>query len=227
MNDDGMLEEAHRRLLEEIAAEARDTACWTGRPLFSPRVMAAMAEVPRHEFVPDWERPFAYANRPLGIGHGQTISQPYIVAVMTELLDLGESDRVLEIGTGCGYQAAVLGTLAKSVYSVEVVPELATEAAKRLKRLGYDNVVVRIGDGYEGWPEEAPFDAVIVTAAPVEIPEALIDQLKSGGRLVIPVGMTGETQMLYRCLREAGGTLSREAKLPVAFVPMVPRARVR
>jgi protein-L-isoaspartate(D-aspartate) O-methyltransferase len=183
--------------------------------------MAAMARVPRHEFVPEWEIPFAYANRPLGIGHGQTISQPYIVAVMTDLLDLKEDDRVLEVGTGCGYQAAVLAETAGQVYTLESVPELAEQARFRLQRLGYRNVTVRVGDGYRGWPEEAPFDAIMVTAAPPDIPPALGEQLGTGGRMVIPVGRSNETQMLYRCVKQADGTLSKEAKLPVAFVPMV------
>ncbi len=189
--------------------------------MYSNRVMRAMARVPRHEFVPEREMPYAYANRPLGIGHGQTISQPYIVAVMTDLLDLRGNDRVLEVGTGCGYQAAVLAETAGHVYTIEFVPELAELARVRLQRLGYRNVTVRGGDGYGGWPEEAPFDAIIVTAAPPEIPPVLVEQLVTGGRMVIPVGLRNETQMLYRCVKEADGTLSKETKLPVAFVPMV------
>jgi len=220
MADDGFTK-AHARLLEEIEAEARETRSWTGRDRFSERVMAAMARVPRHEFVPEWERGAAYANRPLGIGHGQTISQPYIVAVMTDLLDLEPYDRVLEIGTGCGYQAAVLSEVAGRVYSVEVVAELAEDSRRRLQALGYANVEVMTGDGYQGWPEKAPFDAIIATAAPTAIPEALVDQLKPGGRMVIPVGRRNETQMLIRCSKAVDGTLVRENKLPVAFVPMV------
>lgn len=214
--------EARRRLVEIIEAEARQTASWTGRPRFSERVMAALAAVPRHEFVPDREQASAYDNRPLAIGHGQTISQPYIVAVMTDLLDLGPDDRVLEVGTGCGYQAAVLAAVAGQVYSLEVVPALAEAARRRLERLGYGNIHVRVGDGYAGWLEQAPFDAIIVTAAPREVPDALAQQLAPGGRLVIPVGAAGDTQMLYRCVREADGSLTKEQKLPVAFVPMVP-----
>lgn len=213
---------ARRRLVEIIEAEARQTASWTGRPRFSERVMAALAAVPRHEFVADREQASAYDNRPLTIGHGQTISQPYIVAVMTDLLDLGPDDRVLEIGTGCGYQAAVLAAVAGQVYSLEVIPALAEAAHQRLERLGYSNVHVRVGDGYAGWLEQAPFDAIIVTAAPPAIPDALAAQLAPGGRLVLPVGAAGDTQMLYRCVREAGGSLTQEQKLPVAFVPMVP-----
>lgn len=213
---------AQQRLLEEIAREAGETACWTGRAAFSDKVMRAMARVPRHEFVPLPERPFAYDNRPLAIGHGQTISQPYIVAVMTDLLDLAPTDKVLEIGTGCGYQAAVLAELAARVVSLEVVPDLAEQARRRLTRLGYGNIDVHCGDGFRGCPNEAPFDAIIVTAAPAELPPALAEQLEIGGRLVIPIGPRGDTQMLYRCVKQADGTLLEEPKLPVAFVPMVP-----
>jgi protein-L-isoaspartate(D-aspartate) O-methyltransferase len=220
--DEQQLTLARERLLEEIAAEARHTADLTGRAVLSPLVMATMARVPRHEFVPAPDQALAYINRPLSIGHGQTISQPYIVAIMTDLLDLNENDRVLEVGCGSGYQAAVLAEIAEDVYSVEVVPELAEEARLRLARLNYTNVHIRVGDGYAGWPDQAPFDAIIVTSAPPFIPDALVDQLKTGGRLVIPVGKPGETQTLYRCERMADGSLVSSSKLPVAFVPMVP-----
>ena len=220
--DEQELSVARERLLEEIAAEARHTADWTGRAVLSQRVMAAMARVPRHEFVPPPDHDLAYVNRPLSIGHGQTISQPYIVAIMTDLLDLNENDRVLEIGCGSGYQAAVLAELVKDVYSVEVVSKLAEEARLRLARLNYANVHIRVGDGYAGWPDQAPFDAIIVTSAPRSIPDALVEQLKAGGRLVIPVGRAGETQTLYRCECTADGHLASSSKLPVAFVPMVP-----
>lgn len=213
--------EARRRLAEEIEAEARETQGWTGRAAYSPRVMAAMNSVPRHKFVAPSDQALAYVNRPLAIGHGQTISQPYIVAVMTDLLDLRPDDRVLEVGTGCGYQAAVLAEVAGRIYTIEIIRELGEEAAARLKDLGYDNIETRIGNGYEGWPEEAPFDAVMVTSAPPQIPMALVDQLKIGGRMVVPVGFPGETQMLYRCVKREDGTLDKERKLPVAFVPMV------
>jgi protein-L-isoaspartate(D-aspartate) O-methyltransferase len=213
---------AQRRLLEEIAKEAGETECWTGRAAFSGNVMRAIARVPRHEFVPLLERPFAYDNRPLAIGHGQTISQPYIVAIMSDLLDLTPADTVLEIGTGCGYQAAVLAELAGRVVTLELVPDLAEQARRRLARLGYGNVDVHHGDGFRGCPEEAPFDAIIVTAAPAVLPPALPEQLKVGGRLVIPIGPRGDAQMLYRCVKQADGTLLKEPKLPVAFVPMVP-----
>ncbi|MGF1640902.1 MAG: protein-L-isoaspartate(D-aspartate) O-methyltransferase [Rhodospirillales bacterium] len=221
MDDEAWFAEERRQLLREIEAEALATRSWTGRARYADRVMAAIARVPRHEFVPEAQRRSAYANRPLAIGYGQTISQPYIVAVMTDLLDLEPTDRVLEIGTGCGYQAAVLAQVAGRVYTIEFVPELAEQARARLRRLGCRNVEVRVGDGHRGWPEEAPFDAIMVTAAPPAFPTALGTQLKLGGRMVIPVGLRDETQMLYRCVREADGGLSKEAKLPVAFVPMV------
>lgn len=224
--DQAQLERAHRRLLSEIEAEARATAGWTGRAQFSEPVMAAIAKVPRHAFVSPGQLAFAYDNRPLPIGHGQTISQPYIVAVMTDLLDLTPSDRVLEVGAGCGYQAAVLAEVAAEVFTVELIRELGEETQMRLARLGYDRVALRIGDGYEGWPEQGPFDGIIVTSAPPHIPAALAEQLKPGGRLVIPVGERGETQMLYRCVKRTDGSLSEERKLPVAFVPMVPGAQV-
>jgi protein-L-isoaspartate(D-aspartate) O-methyltransferase len=223
MSENYVLDRARQRLLDEIVNEAAETASLTGRAAFSDRVMQAIARVPRHEFVPLSERPFAYDNRPLAIGHGQTISQPYIVAVMTDLLDLEPSDKILEIGTGCGYQAAVLAELAARVVSLEVVPELAAQARSRLSRLGYENVEVRVGDGFRGCPDQAPFDGIIVTAAPNDLPPALPDQLTVGGRLVIPIGPRGDTQMLYRCFKEADGSLSKERKLPVAFVPMLPR----
>jgi protein-L-isoaspartate(D-aspartate) O-methyltransferase len=222
--DERQLAEAHRRLLDEIDAEVSDTAAWTGCSRLSERVRAAMARVPRHLFVADRDLAAAYENRPLAIGHGQTISQPYIVAIMTELLDLGPTDRVLEVGTGCGYQSAVLAEVAGEVFSIEVVPDLADAAAERLHRLGYDAVHVRAGDGFLGWPEAAPFDAIMVTAAPLAIPPVLVEELTAGGRLVVPVGEPGETQMLYRCVRDRDGVLHQDGKLPVAFVPMIKKA---
>lgn len=214
--------EARRRLIAEIEAEAADTEPWTGRRRFAPAVMKALARVPRHAFVAATDQDAAYVNRPLPIGHGQTISQPYIVAVMTDLLDIAPGDRVLEIGTGCGYQAAVLAELADRVFSVEVVPSLAAAARDRLAALGYRNVAIRVGDGYDGWPEEAPFDGILVTSAPPRLPPRLVEQLKPGGRMVVPVGLPGETQMLFRCVKTPDGEIAQEAKLPVAFVPMVP-----
>lgn len=219
----GAEEEAFQRrrraLLDEIQAEMADTARWTGRSALQPRVAEAVARVPRHAFVPEPEREAAYANRPLPIGWGQTISQPFIVAVMTDLLDPEPDDVVLELGTGSGYQAAVLSLLVKQVYSIEVVPELARGAARVLDRLGYRNVEVRAGDGAEGWPERAPFDKIIVTAVADEIPAALVDQLKPGGRLLMPVGDPGR-QQLTLIDKRADGTTERREVLPVAFVPL-------
>ena len=225
--DQHELAEAHRRLLAEIEIEARDTHSWTGRERFSERVMAAMASVPRHEFVLPEDVPFAYINRPRGIGHGQTISQPYMVAAMTDLLDLSENDRVLEIGTGCGYQAAVLAKVARRVFSVEVIEELASAAKRRLARLGFDNVEVHHGDGYEGLPDRAPFDAIMVTAAPEAIPDALVEQLKPGGRMVIPIGRVHETQTLFLGTTKPDGKFTADRVLPVAFVPMVRKGELR
>jgi protein-L-isoaspartate(D-aspartate) O-methyltransferase len=182
-------------------------------------VLQAMAEVPRHEFVPASLRSYAYADGPLPIGHGQTISQPFIVAYMTQALELSKEDTVLEIGTGSGYQAAILGKLTKEVYTIEIVPPLAESARAVLSKLGFENVHVRQGDGYLGWPEKAPFDAIIVTCAPDHVPEPLISQLKEGGRLVIPVGATGGIQQLV-LLRKRNGQISTEKMLDVRFVPM-------
>ena len=207
-------------LLREIAAMARDTGVETGRPVFSARVMAAMAKVPRHRFVPAAYGPFAYANRPLSIGHGQTISQPYIVALMTELLDAKPGDSVLEIGTGSGYQAAVLAELVDRVYTIEILEPIGIHAAALLQQLGYKNIDTRIGDGYIGWPERAPFDAIIVTAAAPQVPPALVAQLKPGGRMVIPVGAEREVQFLHVMVKRADGSISTQRSLPVRFVPL-------
>ncbi len=213
-------EPQRRRMVEEIAALARETRSETGRTALSERVMAAMVKVPRHEFVLDSERRNAYANRPLPIGMGQTISQPYIVALMTDLMEVKPGDRVLEIGTGSGYQAAVLSELAGSVYTVEIVEPLAREAQERLKRLGYRNVMARTGDGYQGWPEHAPFDSIMVTAAPREVPQPLIDQLKPGGRLVVPVGSPASGQSLLLIEKQPDGKITRRNVLAVRFVPL-------
>ena len=212
---------ARSRLLEEIEADTRDTSHMTGREKLSDRVMAAMARVPRHEFVLPEDLPLAYINRPRGIGHGQTISQPFVVALMTELLDITPQDRVLEIGTGSGYQAAVLAELAARVYSLEVIAELADTARERLRRLGYTQVEVRHVDGYGGWPEEAPFDAIMVTAAPPRLPEQLVAQLADGGRMVVPVGQRFTGQELRVYTKRPEGTVRSRSVLPVAFVPMV------
>ena len=219
--DKKKLSEACDRLMAEIEANAKETQSWTGRAKFSDRVMAAMKAVPRHEFIRPSDVVAAYVNRPLPIGHGQTISQPYIVALMTDLLDLGDDDRVLEVGTGCGYQAAVLAEMGARVFSVETVEKLAQASRERLAALGCGDVEVRTGDGFRGWPEEAPFDAIIVTAAPERIPEALVEQLRRGGRMVVPIGRVHQTQTLVRLEKDQNGKVTEQAMLPVAFVPMV------
>jgi protein-L-isoaspartate(D-aspartate) O-methyltransferase len=207
-------------LIKEVDAMACDTGAETGRAVFNARVMAAMAKVARHSFVPPTYGALAYANQPLPIGHGQTISQPYIVALMTDLLDTKAGDAVLEIGTGSGYQAAVLAELALQVYSIEIIEPVANHAAALLRQLGYRNIETRIGDGYNGWPERAPFDAIIVTAAAPMIPPALVAQLKPGGRMVIPVGAESEVQFLHVMVKRADGTISTQRSLPVRFVPL-------
>ena len=184
------------------------------------RVLDAMATVPRHRFVPEGQVEQAYENRPLPIGRGQTISQPYIVAFMTDLLKVRKGDRVLEVGTGSGYQAAVLARIAGKVYTIEIVKSLAEEAGERLARLGYANVEVRAGDGYAGWPEAAPFDAIMVTAGAPHVPPALVQQLKPGGRLVIPVGPASAVQSLTLVEKRADGSVTQRDVLPVRFVPL-------
>lgn len=214
-----VMAERQARLLDEIALDFRATADVSGRRTMSPRVETALREVPRHEFVPADSEEQAYLNRPLIIGHGQTISQPFIVALMTELLDLEPGDRVLEIGTGSGYQAAVLARLADQVYTIEIVEPLGVAARERLARLGYGNVSVRIGDGNRGWPEAAPFDAIIVTAGG-RVPPALLEQLGEGGRLVIPVDVAPGDQELRVYHKDASGEVSMTPSLPVRFVPL-------
>ncbi len=213
--------EKRRRLMRELEQDARDTAFWTGRKRFSDGTMAAMAAVPRHEFVRERDEVVAYVNRPQSIGHGQTISQPYIVALMTDMLDLDGTEKVLEIGTGSGYQAAVLSLVSARVHTIEIVEPLGLAAQKKLKQLGYDNVHVRIGDGYKGWPEEAPFDAIMVTAAPEEIPQELVRQLRPGGRMIVPIGRAHDRQTLTLVVKFLDGKVTVESVLPVAFVPMV------
>ena len=190
------------------------------RGVQEPRVLDAMRTVPRHEFVPHEQRHRAYEDRPLPIGHGQTISQPYIVALMTELLDVQAGEVVLEVGTGSGYQAAVLAELTDRVYTVEILPELEQRAADTLERLGYDRVQTNNADGYFGWPEHGPYDGIIVTAAPDHIPAPLVQQLKEGGRMVIPVGPPGSYQTLWRFTKQQGKVVS-ENITDVAFVPLL------
>ena len=192
------------------------------RGIKDDRVLRAMAKVPRHEFVPFGLRPLAYVDGPLPIGEKQTISQPYIIALMTELIDLDGSEKVLEIGTGSGYQAAVLAELAEEVYSIEIIESLAVRADKLLRKLGYDNIKVKYGNGFMGWEEHAPFDAIIVTAAPADVPEPLIEQLVEGGKLVIPVGIG--RQELKLLTKEKGKVLTRSI-IPVRFVPMTGKGR--
>lgn len=194
-----------------------------GRGITNPAVLRAMEEVPREEFVPASCRAEAYDDNPLPIGMGQTISQPYIVALMTELAEVKPGHVVLEVGTGSGYQAAVLARMGARVFTVEILPALADSARERLRRLGFDGVEVRAGDGYAGWPEHAPFDAVLVTAAPECVPPPLLRQLKPGGRLVIPVGPAGGAQELQRLVKDADGRVIEETILPVRFVPLTGR----
>jgi protein-L-isoaspartate(D-aspartate) O-methyltransferase len=193
-----------------------------GRDIRNPRVLEAMGKVPRHEFVPLEKRYAAYHDFPLPIGEGQTISQPYIVAFMTEQLDPQPTHRVLEIGTGSGYQAAILSRVVAEVYSIEIVESLGRRATADLARLGYKNVKVRIGDGYRGWPEAAPFDAIIVTCAPTRVPAPLIEQLRDGGRMIVPVGGPGDQQL--HLLVKQGQEVKQRAVLDVRFVPMTGRA---
>lgn len=213
-------QKAHQRMLREIEADTRRTAVQTGRQTLDERVMSAMARVPRHEFVPRELRRYAYDNRPLPIGYGQTISQPYIVALMTDLLGLREEAKVLEIGTGSGYQAAVLAEMGVRVFTIEIIPELGRQVAERFEKLGYAAITSRVGDGYYGWEEEAPFDAIIVTAASSTIPPPLVSQLEPGGVLVIPVGGPFSVQQLTVVEKDDSGVVRTEQVLPVAFVPL-------
>jgi len=212
--------DARQQLLDSIAKDVESTSLYLDRKALDPRVLAAMAKVPRHEFVPEDQKSHAYENRPLPIGYGQTISQPYIVAIMTDILQTTPDSVVLEIGTGSGYQAAILSALVKQVYSIEIVAPLGEQAKQRLARLGYDNVEVRIGDGYYGWPEHAPFDAIVVTAAGSHVPPPLIAQLKPGGRMVIPIGSRFLTQQLLLVKKLPDGKITTEQIMPVRFVPL-------
>jgi protein-L-isoaspartate(D-aspartate) O-methyltransferase len=213
-------DEARARLMQEIEEDAVATFSWTGRRGFTARTMAAMRRVPRHLFVPRLLRSRAYDNRPLPIGHGQTISQPYIVALMTDILELEDGAQVLEVGTGSGYQAAVLAALGARVHTIEIIEALAAGAKRRLATLGYDKVTVRQGDGYYGWEEAAPFDAIIVTAAASHIPPPLVKQLKPGARMVIPVGARFLTQWLVVVEKDGAGKVTTRQILPVRFVPL-------
>lgn len=207
-------------MIATIVAEARATGRQTGRPRLDARVLDALKTVPRDAFVPDDLADRAHDNRPLPIGAGQTISQPFIVALMTDLLDLATDDRVLEVGTGCGYQAAILAELVARVYSVEYLADLGGQAQATLAHLGYTNVEVRIGNGREGWPEASPFDGIIVTAGSTDVPPVLVEQLAPGGRMVIPVGQGRMGQELLRITKSREGEVERESVLPVAFVPL-------
>jgi len=208
------------RLLAEIRETVDLTSARTGRARLDPRVMETLRRVPRHEFVPPGVRDAAWENRPLPIGHGQTISQPYIVALMTDLLATGPGDVVLEVGTGSGYQAAVLAELVGQVYTIEIVPPLARSARARLDRLGYENVTVRGGDGYHGWPEHAPYDGIVVTAAASHVPPPLVAQLRPGARMVIPVGSRFSVQQLLLVEKTPAGEVRTRHVLPVRFVPL-------
>ena len=212
--------QARQHLVEVIEQDVRATSLYLDKEALDPRVMIAMGKVPRHEFVPATQIPQAYTNRPLPIGYGQTISQPYIVALMSDLIKPQADDRVLEIGTGSGYQAAMLAELTGQVYSMEIIEALGKQAAERLSRLGYDNVTTHIGDGYYGWEEHAPFDAIVVTAAASHVPPPLVAQLKPGGRMIIPVGSRFLTQQLVLIEKTSGGELITRQILPVKFVPL-------
>lgn len=209
-------DEKRREMVKEVSASivANENLA------LSPSVMEAMGKVERHRFVPDWLSAFAYLNRPLPIGHGQTISQPVIVALMTDLIKVKAGDKVLEIGTGSGYQAAILAEIVNSVYSIEIIEPLGKEAAERLKSLGYGHVKVKVADGYYGWAEAAPFDAIVVTAAASHVPPSLIKQLKPGGRMVIPLGAHFMTQYLMLVEKHVDGSITSRQIVPVAFVPL-------
>lgn len=211
---------ARREMVRTIEADVLRTASHISRKSLASRVMEVMGRVERHLFVPSSAEKWAYANRPLPIGYGQTISQPYIVALMTDLAEIDPGDRVLEIGTGSGYQAAVLAAMGAEVFTIEIIPPLAEEASRRLDALGYGRVHTRPGDGYYGWEEEAPFDAIVVTAAAGHIPPPLLSQLKPGGTMVIPVGSRFMVQHLVLVNKDSGGGITTRQILPVRFVPL-------
>jgi len=216
----GEFDAARHRMVLEVVADAAETSSYSGTASLSRGVIAAMEKVERHRFVSADLATVAYLNRPLPIGYGQTISQPFIVALMTELMKVKAGDKVLEIGTGSGYQAAVLAEIAGSVYSIEIIAPLGKEAGDRLKSLGYRNVQTRVGDGYYGWPEAAPFDAIMVTAATSHVPPPLLKQLKPGGRIVIPLGTQFMTQYLMLVEKKQDGSVINRQILPVRFVPL-------
>jgi protein-L-isoaspartate(D-aspartate) O-methyltransferase len=212
--------DARMAMVKEIEQHVRETSLALDKESLDPRVMDAMATVPRHRLVPERIRSSAYENRPLSIGHGQTISQPYIVAVMTDLLKTTPSSRVLEIGTGSGYQAAILAEVVEQVYTIEIIEPLGELARENLAKLGYTNIETRIGDGYYGWEEQAPFDAIVVTAAASHIPPPLIEQLAAGGRMIIPVGSRFMVQQLVLVEKDETGQVTTRQILPVRFVPL-------
>jgi len=207
-------------LVAEINALAKETQSETGQGAFSNKVMAAIGKVPRHRFVPPEVVRYAYRNRPLPIGYGQTISQPFLVAYMTELLQVGKNTKVLEVGTGSGYQAAILGELVKEVYTIEIIEPLAARATETLKINGYTNIEVKAGDGYYGWEQHAPYDAIIVTAVASHVPSPLIQQLKYGGRMLIPLGSSFMPQHLVLVEKDLQGRVRTRELLPVQFVPL-------
>jgi len=213
-------EEARHKMVKVIEADVRETSLYINKKSLDPRVMEVMDKVERHKFVPPSEQTWAYANRPLPIGHGQTISQPYIVALMTDLISVDPGDRVLEIGTGSGYQAAVLAEMGTEVFTIEIIDPLARQASRRLADLGYSQVKTREGDGYYGWEDEAPFDAIVVTAAADHVPPPLVRQLKPGGVMVIPVGSRFMVQQLVLVTKDSAGSITTRQILPVRFVPL-------
>ena len=219
-SDSGQFTAARERMVESIQALAKTLPLPFGQEEIDPSILAVMRQVPRHELVPEDVRADAYEDRPLPIGYGQTISQPYIVALMTQLAKPAKHHVVLEVGTGSGYQAAVLSPLVARVFSIEIVEPLATRAAERLRALGFENVSVRHGDGYKGWPEHGPFDSIIVTAGASHIPVPLVDQLKPGGRMVIPVGGASMAQNLMLIEKDQEGVVRTYPLLPVRFVPL-------
>jgi len=214
--EDELFKNLRQQMVAEIAAEAALTVQYTGRAVFADRVMQVMARVPRHAFVPLELKPYGYLNRPLPIGCEKTVSQPFIVALMTDLLDVAPGDRVLEIGAGAGYQAAVLAELARQIYTIDIIAELAQGAEKRLRELNYANVAVRVGNGYYGWAEHAPFDKIMVTAACELVPPPLLAQLRPGGRMIVPTGLV-ERQTLTLVEKSPAGKVSARDLLPVRF----------